>query len=72
MTIVDRKTLTVFGIYAMEGINEIYPRPSDSSIHSAMQSSGSSETIYTLQGIRISGEPTMKGVYIINGKKHLK
>ncbi len=72
MTIVDRKTLTVFGTYAMEGINEIYPRPSDSSIHSAMQSNDSSETIYTLQGIRISGEPTMKGVYIINGKKHLK
>ena len=52
MTIVDRKNLTVYGTYALEGINEIYPRPDESSVKSAAQTGNESEAIYTLQGIR--------------------
>ena len=72
MTVIDRKTLSIFGIYAMEGINEIYPRPSDTSIRSVEQPNDKSNTVYTLQGIRIHGEPTVKGIYIVNGRKQLK
>ena len=72
MTVIDRKTLSVYGTYAMEGINEIYPRPSDTSIRSVEQPNEKSHTVYTLQGIRIHGEPTVKGIYIVNGRKQLK
>jgi aryl-phospho-beta-D-glucosidase BglC (GH1 family) len=72
MTIVDRKTLTVFGTYAMEGINEVHSRPSESNIISTVLPSHKDKAIYTLQGIRINGEPQEKGVYIINGRKWLK
>jgi hypothetical protein len=70
MTIVDRKNLQVFGTYAMEGINEVYPRPSDTGINPKIVPSRQQEgTFYTLQGIRINGEPTERGIYIANGKK---
>ena len=69
MTIVDRKNLTVYGTYALEGINEIYPRPDESSIKSSAQTGNKSEAIYTLQGIRVDGVPATKGIYIVNGKK---
>ena len=72
MTVIDRKTLSVYGIYAMEGINEIYPRPSDTSIRSVEQPNDKSHTVYTLQGIRIHGEPTVKGINIVNGRKQLR
>ena len=72
MTIVDRKNLTVFGTYALEGINEIYPRPSETSVKTFTQPSGKSETIHTLQGIRMKEMPTAKGIYIVNGRKLLK
>lgn len=72
MTIVDRKALTVFGTYAMEGINEIYPRPSESSIQSIMPSTVKHESVYTLQGIRLKEMPTTKGIYIVNGRKQLR
>ena len=72
MTIVDRKTLSVYGTYALEGINDIYPRPSEASISTTTLSPSPREGIYTLQGIRIHGEPPTKGVYIVNGRKLLK
>ena len=72
MTIVDRKTLSVYGTYALEGINEIYPRPTDTSIGSAVEQSHFNGGTYTLQGIRIEGEPTAKGIYIVNGRKLIK
>ena len=70
MTIVDRSHLTVFGIYAMEGINEIYPRPSDSGVENTALPSCSDAPLYNLQGIRLpkSQQPS-KGLYIQDGKK---
>ena len=72
MTIVNRKDLTVFGVYAMEGINEIYPRPSESSINTIVHPTSNKETIHTLQGIRINEKSMAKGIYIINGKKLIR
>ena len=72
MTIVNRKDLTVFGIYAMEGINEIYPRPSESSVNTIAQPVSNKEVIHTLQGIRLNQMPMTKGIYIINGKKIIR
>ena len=69
MTIVDRKNLTVFGIYALEGINEIYPRPSESGVNTIERPARQDHQIYTLQGVRLDGAPPTKGVYIVNGRK---
>ena len=72
MTIIDRKTLTVYGTYAMEGINEIYPRPTDAYINVVAPKTDGRETVHTLQGVRLNGMPATKGVYIVNGKKQMR
>ena len=70
MTIIDRQNLQVFGTYAMDGINEVYPRPSDTSVNPKVVPSHQQEgTFYTLQGIRIDGETTERGIYIVEGRK---
>jgi hypothetical protein len=70
MTIIDRQNLQVFGTYAMDGINEVYPRPSESSLNPKVVPSRQQEgTFYTLQGMRTEGEPTAKGIYIVQGRK---
>ena len=73
MTIIDRQNLQVFGTYAMDGINEVYPRPSDTSVNPKVVPSHQQEgTFYTLQGIRIDGEPTARGIYIVEGRKQVR
>ena len=73
MTIVDRKTLTVYGTYAMEGINDIYPRPTDVGIHyPSPDSHHPSPTTYTLLGQRRGSLPAGRGIYIVDGKKLLR
>ena len=37
-----------------------------------IQSQPQREDVYTLQGIRLNTPPTTKGIYIANGRKHLK
>ncbi len=70
MTIIDRTHLTIFGTYAMEGINEIYPRPSESGINSTALPSPTNSHRYNLQGIRISeNQQPSQGIYIQAGKK---
>ena len=71
MTIVDRKNLTVFGTYALEGINEIYPRPAETSIATIPLPAEKRDDLYTLQGTRLSTPPS-KGIYIANGNKQLR
>jgi hypothetical protein len=70
MTIIDRSRLSVFGTYAMEGINEIYPRPSEDGISTSTIAPSAGEAMYNLQGMRVD-EPRQldKGVYIRQGKK---
>ena len=70
MTIVDRKNLEVFGIYAMEGINEIYPRPSESAIRDIKASIDEKEiSVYRLDGQKKDGHHLTTGIYIQNGQK---
>ena len=68
MTIVDRKNLSVFGVHAMEGINEVYPKPS-AGIEAKAHDKGTDASIYNLQGIRIDDGTLRKGIYISQGKK---
>ena len=70
MTIVDRKNLTVFGTYAMEGINDIYPSPVPTAITQTTVTATEDDALYTLQGIRLPDSHLQKsGIYISNGKK---
>jgi aryl-phospho-beta-D-glucosidase BglC (GH1 family) len=73
MTLIDRKNLTVFGTYAMEGINEIYPSQSASAIRDIVQPcSEQSQAVYRLDGRKVNGEPLSPGFYIRQGKKFVK
>ena len=70
MTIIDRKSLKVFGTYAMEGINEIYPRPSESAIRNIIQpTSEQPSPIYRLSGQRADEHHLSSGIYIRKGHK---
>jgi aryl-phospho-beta-D-glucosidase BglC (GH1 family) len=70
MTIIDRKNLTVFGIYAMEGINEIYPRPSESAVRAIQRTAGEkAKQIYRIDGQKVAECQLITGIYIQNGQK---
>ncbi len=70
MTIVDRKNLTVYGKYALEGINEIYPRPSEDGVSSATIRKVDDDAIYNLQGMRVNeSQMTKGGIFIKGGRK---
>ena len=54
----------------MEGINEIYPRPTSDGISAAEATPTAEGALYTLQGIRIdTDQPLAKGIYVKEGKK---
>jgi hypothetical protein len=73
MTIIDRNNLTVFGIFAMEGINEIYPRPTESTVRNTMRTAGEQpEAIYRLNGQKVDGSHLTPGLYICNGNKFVR
>ena len=70
MTIIDRKNLTVFGTYAMEGINEIHPRPSESVVGSILRTADeNSRSVYSLNGQKVDREHLAPGLYIKEGNK---
>ena len=70
MTIVDRKNLTVYGKYALEGINEIYPRPSEDGVSSATIHKADDGALYNLQGMRVNeSQMTKGGIFIKGGRK---
>ena len=70
MTIVDRKNLTVYGKYALEGINEIYPRPSEDGVSSATIHKADDDALYNLQGMRVNeSQMTKGGIFIKGGRK---
>lgn len=72
MTIIDRQNLRVFGTYAMEGINEIYPRPAESAIGCIEQNAETKpEGIYRLNGQKADRQHLTPGIYVRNGKKFL-
>ena len=70
MTIIDRENLTVFGTYAMEGINEIYPRPTELGVRTIERIPDEHpEYVYRLNGQRVDARHLTKGLYISKGKK---
>ena len=70
MTIVDRKNLTVYGKYALEGINEIYPRPSEDGVSSVTIQNVDDNALYNLQGMRVNeSQMTKGGIFIKGGRK---
>ena len=70
MTIVDRKNLTVYGKYALEGINEIYPRPSEDGVSSVTIQKADDDALYNLQGMRVNeSQMTKGGIFIKGGRK---
>ena len=73
MTIVDRQNLLVFGTYALEGINEIYPRPSESAIRNTPQTADEKDkTIYNLYGQKTDGHHLPPGIYVSEGRKFVE
>ena len=70
MTIIDRKTRTIYGIHAMQGIHDVWPAPSPESV-SQLQADEFPAGVYTLQGMRVADQlsdlPT--GIYISQGRK---
>jgi hypothetical protein len=72
MTIIDRQNLSVFGTYAMEGINEIYPRPSEAAVRNIQQTSDEeSVPIYRLDGQKTSSLHLSPGIYIRKSQKFI-
>lgn len=72
MTIIDRQNLNVFGTYAMEGINEIYPRPSEAAVRNIQQTSDEeSVPIYRLDGQKTSSLHLSPGIYIRKSQKFI-
>ena len=70
MTIIDRKNLKVFGTYAMEGINEIYPRPSEAAIRNIVQTAdGKPKAVYRLNGQKTDANHPLPGLYVSEGHK---
>ena len=70
MTIVDRKNLKVFNPYAMEGINEIYPRPSEMGMGIPVQKANRyARTVYRVNGQQLNGKSLSPGLYVSDGEK---
>ena len=73
MTLIDRKNLQVFGIYAMEGINEIYPRPSEPAGISIIRTTDKNPmSLYRLNGQKVDSYYHAPGLYITKGNKFVK
>ena len=51
--------------------NKVLGSPSEPTTISFTQTDFSQEGWYTLSGIKLSGKPDQKGVYIFNGKKYV-
>ena len=73
MTIIDRKNLTIYGTYAMEGINEIWPRPSSSAIKGITNTAADNhpQAIYDLAGREVKDATLKPGIYVSGKRKFL-
>jgi len=75
MTLIDRSKLTVFGVPAMQGINDVYPRPDAAAIRVTSHSEAAEEPSaewFTLSGQRLSGLPESRGIYVKKGRKVIR
>ena len=73
MTIIDRKNLTIYGTYAMEGINEIWPRPSSSAVKGITNTATDRhpQAIYDLAGREVKDATLQPGIYVSGKRKFL-
>jgi len=69
MTIVDRTSLKVFGTYALEGINEIYPRTPSAIRTVVTDSPQTPAAVYRLNGQQVDATHLSPGIYIRQGQK---
>ena len=67
MTIINRKDLSIYNSYMMEGIREALEATAIQTI--TTQAVSSDDSIYDLQGRRVETAQIPKGIYIQNGKK---
>ena len=67
MTIINRKDLSIYNSYMMEGIREALEATAIQTI--TTQTVSSDDSIYDLQGRRVETAQIPKGIYIQNGKK---
>ena len=67
MTIINRKDLSIYNNYMMEGIREALEATAIQTI--TTQTVSSDDSIYDLQGRRVETAQIPKGIYIQNGKK---
>ena len=71
MTIINRKDLTIFGLHALAGIQDVWPAPtSPVGLPSAAKAHGAG--VYNLQGQLVAKDPSSatlaKGIYISDGR----
>jgi hypothetical protein len=71
MTIINRKDLTIFGLHALVGIQDVWPAPtSPVGLPSAAKAHGAG--VYNLQGQLVAKDPSSatlaKGIYISDGR----
>ena len=78
MTLINRKNLSIYCTYAMEGINEIYPAADPSGIADLPTTPPreASSAVYNMQGMKVAGNihqaDLHSGIYVINGRKFIK
>jgi len=69
MTLIDRRTLQVFGTYALQGIQQVHPLPSQTGIENKTADALPANTsLYRLDGQKAEGKKLSPGLYINAGK----
>ncbi|MCR4852341.1 MAG: glycoside hydrolase family 5 protein [Prevotella sp.] len=75
MTLINRKNLSIYGTHAMEGVNEIYPKPDPTHITTFLPDDQPNLTsaVYNLQGMKVSDVSDSYnlpcGIYVVSGRK---
>jgi hypothetical protein len=75
MTIIDRKTLSIYGPHALAGIQDVWPAPSTESVSQPTTTDAAPAGVYNLQGQRVSDHPSELlpgGIYLYQGEKYAK
>jgi hypothetical protein len=71
MTIINRRNLSIYNPYALEGIQEIYPASMNTGVRGIKWNVDQSTVFYNLQGIKISTDlyRLPHGIYATRGRK---
>lgn len=71
MTVINRRDLSIYNPYAMEGIQEIYPATTNTGVRGIKWNADRSAVFYSLQGVRVGTDLLRlpRGIYAKGGKK---